>query len=579
MRSGSLAWALGFVLTAGLVAVAHDASPLPDSRIARPIQQFGLPFAGEPGPNTWLMGQAYGNTVGGYRRRLTDYRSGQGIHFGVDFSAPCGTPVRAIGDGVVSEVDGSHGSGPHNLVLEHGQGLASLYGHLSRRSSLRVGQRVKRGDLIGLSGDSQLTCVSAPHLHLEIRDASHQRFFNPVLFINADWHTLALTGGFSRGYQRDLGNPRRWQTVLDQPQARRGGGLLNNFAQPWPPAPDGPRINPPARIRAFVFQADLEASLSITPKRLTSNGCCANPFWSADSNRVVFIDRPDRNPATLYAVSAFEPGTPTPAFSGVAFLSPTERYALLPGPVSWLERVSDGKRSRIRTIYGNLTYSPSESRVAWAVSDSRGNFDRLTTQIFTAELISTASNVGLSAPRLVGTLFGGGVVAWLDETRVLVTGKSNPTERDRSLRVLDTRDGSSRVLVRALNFRAVNLAPSKLSPGNLASGGRWLAYYTAFDSAARNGMFVMDTSTGQARKLPWFGSYRWRDQNRIVYVPLEMNAASHRVLEMDASTGITRELVNLGAKIALDQWQVSPDGRRMMFVNAQDNNIYALELP
>jgi hypothetical protein len=552
MRLGSLAWALGFVLTAGLVAVAHDASPLPDSRIARPIQQFGLPFAGEPGPNTWLMGQAYGNTVGGYRRRLTDYRSGQGIHFGVDFSAPCGTPVRAIGDGVVSEVDGSHGSGPHNLVLEHGQGLASLYGHLSRRSSLRVGQRVKRGDLIGLSGDSQLTCVSAPHLHLEIRDASHQRFFNPVLFINADWHTLALTGGFSRGYQRDLGNPRRWQTVLDQPQARRGGGLLNNFAQPWPPAPDGPRINPPARIRAFVFQADLEASLSITPKRLTSNGCCANPFWSADSNRVVFIDRPDRNPATLYAVSAFEPGTPTPAFSGVAFLSPTERYALLPGPVSWLERVSDGKRSRIRTIYGNLTYSPSESRVAWAVSDPRGNFDRLTTQIFTAELISTASNVGLSAPRLVGTLFGGGVVAWLEETRVLV---------------------------RALNFRAVNLAPSKLSPGNLASGGRWLAYYTAFDSAARNGMFVMDTSTGQARKLPWFGSYRWRDQNRIVYVPLEMNAASHRVLEMDASTGITRELVNLGAKIALDQWQVSPDGRRMMFVNAQDNNIYALELP
>ena len=81
-------------------AVAHYAPALPDSRIAGPAKQFGLPFAGKPGVNTWLLGQLYGNTTGAYRRRGSDYRAGQGIHFGMDFSARCGTPVVAIGAGV-----------------------------------------------------------------------------------------------------------------------------------------------------------------------------------------------------------------------------------------------------------------------------------------------------------------------------------------------------------------------------------------------------------------------------------------------------------------------------------------------
>ncbi|GGM06756.1 M23 family metallopeptidase [Deinococcus aerophilus] len=223
------------------LAAAHSAPALPDSAIARPDRQFGLPFAGAPGPDTWLLGQGYGNTTGAYRQRRSTYGNLQGIHAGLDFSAPCGTPVRAIGDGVVAEVDGPHGSPPHNVVIDHAGNLSSLYGHLLRRSELRPGTRVTRGQVIGLSGDSQGTCISAPHLHLELRDRAHQRFFNPLPYIAADWDSLALSGSFSRGYEYDLSAPRRWQTPDAQPEARRGAALLNDFQRPWPPAAGGAR--------------------------------------------------------------------------------------------------------------------------------------------------------------------------------------------------------------------------------------------------------------------------------------------------------------------------------------------------
>src|SRR5438128_1932380 len=80
---------------------------------------FGLPFAEPPGPSTWLLIQGYGNTATAYRWRVSQYGAGQGLHFGIDLSARCGTPVIAIGDGTVLKVDAAeHGAGPHNLLID-----------------------------------------------------------------------------------------------------------------------------------------------------------------------------------------------------------------------------------------------------------------------------------------------------------------------------------------------------------------------------------------------------------------------------------------------------------------------------
>lgn len=204
---------------------------------------FSLPFGEPPGPSTWLLGQTYGNTTGAYRQRATTYGAGQGLHFGVDFSARCGTPVLAVGDGVVAKVDASyHGSAPHNLMINHPNGYASFYGHLLERPALSVGQEVAGGQVVALTGDPDLTCNSRPHLHFEIRDAaSYTRAYNPILLVDADWNAIALTGSFGAGFERDLTDPRRWQYLDDQPEVRFGGALLNNYAQPWPPEWPGNR--------------------------------------------------------------------------------------------------------------------------------------------------------------------------------------------------------------------------------------------------------------------------------------------------------------------------------------------------
>jgi murein DD-endopeptidase MepM/ murein hydrolase activator NlpD len=189
-----------------------------------------------PGPNTWLFGQAYGNTIGAYFQRDTTYRAGQGLHFGLDFAMPCGTPLVAIGDATVAKVDApEHGSRPHNLMLQLDAGYAALYGHLFERPNLEVGQRVAQGEVIALSGDSFGTCHSAPHLHLEIRSQNYGLAYNPISLIEADWDALAMSGQFGRGFERDLDNPRLWQHLDDQPDTAFGGALLNNFANPWPP--------------------------------------------------------------------------------------------------------------------------------------------------------------------------------------------------------------------------------------------------------------------------------------------------------------------------------------------------------
>jgi murein DD-endopeptidase MepM/ murein hydrolase activator NlpD len=221
----------------GLIVVAHWASPSP-AQAQDDEPPFGLPFNMPPGPSTWLLGQYYGNTTSAYRFRTVWYAAGQGLHFGLDFSAPCGTEVVAIGDGVVAKVDArEHGAGPHNLVIRHEElGYVSLYGHLLERPRLNVGQQVRGGEVIGLTGDPDETCTSRPHLHLEVRSLSYSIAYNPVLLIDADFDSLALVGQYGAGFQRDLRNPRQWQFSDDQPDVQFGGPLLNDYASPWPPA-------------------------------------------------------------------------------------------------------------------------------------------------------------------------------------------------------------------------------------------------------------------------------------------------------------------------------------------------------
>ena len=88
-------------------------------------------------------------------------------HKGVDYAAPTGTPVRAAGDGRV-QMRGRYGGFGYAIVLEHGSGVTTLYGHLSRFArGMPPGTRVRQGQVIGYVGMTGL--ATGPHLHYEYR--------------------------------------------------------------------------------------------------------------------------------------------------------------------------------------------------------------------------------------------------------------------------------------------------------------------------------------------------------------------------------------------------------------------------
>ncbi|MFT5021362.1 MAG: murein DD-endopeptidase MepM/ murein hydrolase activator NlpD [Flavobacteriaceae bacterium] len=98
-------------------------------------------------------------------------------HWGMDFTAPRGTPIYATGNGRISRADNNAtGFGKH-IRIEHGFGYITIYAHLSQYNSRR-GQRVKRGDIIGYVGSTGRS--EGPHLHYEVWKDKQR--INPINF-------------------------------------------------------------------------------------------------------------------------------------------------------------------------------------------------------------------------------------------------------------------------------------------------------------------------------------------------------------------------------------------------------------
>ncbi len=102
-------------------------------------------------------------------------------HHGQDFSAPYGTEVFATGNGKVIEAGWNSGGFGNYVVIDHGYGYQTTYAHLSG-IKVSKGMGVKRGDLIGLSGNSGIS--TGPHLHYQID--LYGRHQNPLHFFNDD---------------------------------------------------------------------------------------------------------------------------------------------------------------------------------------------------------------------------------------------------------------------------------------------------------------------------------------------------------------------------------------------------------
>lgn len=113
---------------------------------------------------------AFSRVTSGFAMRFHPIQKTWKAHLGVDYGAPTGTPVRAVGDGVVAFAGWQNGYG--NVIhLQHAGGRETVYAHLSR-IGVKTGQRVSQSDTIGAVGATGW--ATGPHLHFEVKVGGRQ---------------------------------------------------------------------------------------------------------------------------------------------------------------------------------------------------------------------------------------------------------------------------------------------------------------------------------------------------------------------------------------------------------------------
>jgi murein DD-endopeptidase MepM/ murein hydrolase activator NlpD len=142
------------------------------------LRMMPLPGLGEMAysPSLWPV---IGRITGRFGERMDPFSGEGAFHTGVDISSTYGDAVRAAADGVVIEAAAHSGYG-RLMVVDHGFGVTTWYGHLSSFTA-PPGMQVKRGDVIGYVGVSGRT--TGPHVHYEIR--MNDAPINPMRYLRS----------------------------------------------------------------------------------------------------------------------------------------------------------------------------------------------------------------------------------------------------------------------------------------------------------------------------------------------------------------------------------------------------------
>lgn len=315
---------------------------------------------------------------------------------------------------------------------------------------------------------------------------------------------------------------------------------------------------------------DFPISLPIL-KQLTDGGCCVQPFWSLDGQRIFYIDRPSQDAqAGLWEVN-LEGEKPEFVTDRLGIYSQDlQMRAFLINGDTVVENISTGDQWVILNGGRAVSFSLDGLWLAWTAGQSGPPFDSAQRQVWISRFDGSQATQVFSAVR-------GGFVGWFPDGRLLVSGLSENDSREQVYwaLILNQDQDSEPNLVEL--GRGGRLREAKISPD-----GSWLAYLVTFsDNPELDGIWLANTHTGEKRQLDLFGGYHWRDNQHLLIVPLDLSQPYHRLLQVEASTGEVEMLTDPAVtpfKIANADWSISSDGK-VVFVSAEDGNIWLLELP
>jgi Tol biopolymer transport system component len=374
-----------------------------------------------------------------------------------------------------------------------------------------------------------------------------------------------------------------------------GCSALAPAVLPTDPAPASPGLNPtavnsataPVAVAATQTLAPPQVATTPNPtqpepvlpsptplpllRQLTSGGCCAQPFWSADSQRVLYIDKPSPDaPAGLWSID-LQGNPPQFAIDRLGIFSSDQQLRAFPeAGQTVVERLSDGQRWVIPSGGRAVSFSSDGQQLAWTTGQGASSTS-VPRQIWVSQADGSRARQALTLP-------GGSFSGWFPDGRLLISGRLAAPETGQALYSLTLPADEAGQPVLTELARGERVRGASISPD-----GRWLAYLVTLSAdPQQDGVWLVDTQTGEKRRLELFGAYRWRDGDRLLVVSLDFGQPVHRLWQVDAASGQAVPLTDPTAtpfKIANGDWSVSPDGRRMIFVSASDQNIWLLELP
>ncbi|RMF01447.1 MAG: hypothetical protein D6768_10620 [Chloroflexi bacterium] len=220
-----------------------------------------------------------------------------------------------------------------------------------------------------------------------------------------------------------------------------------------------------------------------------------------------------------------------------------------------IERLSDGQQWEIDSGEHPVYFSPDSRRILWEDYNEDAPRDTRLETLWLADVDGSNARQLFSGRRT-------GPVAWLPNDGLLMARGFAGTS-DLELFRLSLVDGTQRRMLRLPRFRGVDLSPDR----------RQMVYYVYREAdPTRNGVWLLNLESRipKPQKLPFFGTYRWRDNERLVYVPFDPAATEHTFFEYNITTQQTRPLFpqGTGLTIANNDWQVSPDGSQIALVAA-----------
>jgi Tol biopolymer transport system component len=291
-------------------------------------------------------------------------------------------------------------------------------------------------------------------------------------------------------------------------------------------------------------------------------------WWSPDSREINYLDGSSGELASVTSVGLDGTG-PHPLYEGLPnFLSASDQYQ-----VSWRSntasvlRLAD-KVSWSLTMNAWPSISPGGQWLLWQYSDADNvpNFATPSAEVWIARLNGGVAQLLMKQPA--------GALYWLDDDRFLSATREDKPDTtdvyDLSIHTIST--GQNDPLTKLKNLRGLSVAP----------GGKSIMYYTPFlDDPHEDGIYLLATKSDAVPvKMPFFGSWRWRDSNSIILIPFDPGQPMSFVL-YDVNTSQNRPLTDPKQQpfeIANDDWSVSPDGRYILFWSAKDYALWSVSL-